>query len=255
MTIVPNPAPPAELAPLKSNFSAYALGVGVRDYRGQRVLTHTGGLPGYVSIVTLLPERNLGIAVLTNAESTEAFSALTWQIVDHDLGAPATDWTAAYLKLQARAEAETAKALGSSAAARDASSEPSLPPAKYAGTYTDAWYGDIVIEETGGRLVMRFTKTPALVGDMEHWQYDTFIVRWRDRELRADAYVTFALRPGRLDRAGQDGGGLARDRLQLRLPGPGPAAVANVEALRPRPGPLLTGPHSGDIMPRRGGRA
>ena len=202
VTIVPNPAPPAELAPLKSNFAAYALGVGVRDYRGQRVLTHTGGLPGYVSIVTLLPERNLGIAVLTNAESTEAFSALTWQIIDNDLGAPATDWTAAYLKLLTRSNEETAKALGTSAATRDASSKPSLPPAKYAGTYTDAWYGDIVIEETGGRLVMRFTKTPALVGDMEHWQYDTFIVRWRDRELRADAYVTFSLNPdGSIERA------------------------------------------------------
>jgi hypothetical protein len=152
-------------------------------------------LPGYVSEITLLPERNLGIAVLTNAESTEAFSALTWQIVDQDLGAPATDWTAAYLKLRTRFEAETAAALGKSAASRDASSKPSLPLAKYVGTYRDAWYGDIAIEESGGHLVMRFTKTPALVGDMEHWQYDTFIVRWHDRELRADAYVTFSLWP------------------------------------------------------------
>jgi hypothetical protein len=49
---------------------------------------------------------------------------------------------------------------------------------------------------------MRFTRTPALVGDMEHWQHDTFIVRWRDRELRADAYVTFALNPdGSIERA------------------------------------------------------
>ena len=28
-----------------------------------------------------------------------------------------------------------------------------------------------------------------------HWQYDTFVARWRDRELSADAYVTFALKP------------------------------------------------------------
>jgi CubicO group peptidase (beta-lactamase class C family) len=202
VTILPNPPPPAELAALKSNFSAYALGLGIRDYRGQRVVTHTGGLPGYVSMVTLLPERNLGIAVLTNAESTEAFSALTWQIVDYDLGAPATDWTDAYLKLLTRVEAATAEALGKATASRDASSKPSLPLAKYAGTYRDAWYGDVVIEESGGRLVMRFTKTPALTGDMEHWQYDSFIVRWRDRELRADAYVTFALWPdGSIERA------------------------------------------------------
>jgi hypothetical protein len=35
-----------------------------------------------------------------------------------------------------------------------------------------------------------------LVGDLEHFGYDTFIARWRDRELRADAYVTFDLEPG-----------------------------------------------------------
>lgn len=28
-----------------------------------------------------------------------------------------------------------------------------------------------------------------------HWQHDTFVARWRDRELRADAYVSFALKP------------------------------------------------------------
>jgi Domain of unknown function (DUF3471) len=49
---------------------------------------------------------------------------------------------------------------------------------------------------------MKFTKTPSLVGDLEHWQYDTFVVRWRDRELRADAFVTFALTPdGAIDQA------------------------------------------------------
>ena len=46
-----------------------------------------------------------------------------------------------------------------------------------------------------GRLTIRFTHTPALVGDLEHWQYDTFVAKWRDRELRADAYITFALNP------------------------------------------------------------
>ena len=195
VTIRPNPAPPAELAGLKSNFSAYALGLGIRDYRGERVITHTGGLPGYVSIVTLLPERGLGVAVLTNHESEEAFAALTWLVIDHDLGTPATDWTAAYQKLRARGLAEMEEGLKKSVAARDTSSRPSLPLAKYADVYTDAWYGDVAIEEAGGRLTMRFTKTPSLIGDLEHWQYDTFVVRWRNREIRADAYVSFSLRP------------------------------------------------------------
>ena len=53
-----------------------------------------------------------------------------------------------------------------------------------------------------GKAVMRFAHTPGMVGDLEHWQYDTFIARWRDRELRADAFVTFALNPdGSIDQA------------------------------------------------------
>ncbi|HUU39222.1 MAG TPA: serine hydrolase [Candidatus Desulfaltia sp.] len=202
VTPIPIQAPPPELAALRPNFQGYALGLNVHDYRGKKVITHTGGLPGYLSKVTLLPELNLGITVLTNQESGEAFSSLTWHIVDHYLDAPETDWVDAYLKVRAHRETRTAEALKKSAGARDAASGPSLALEKYAGIYADAWYGDIQIDLEDGKLVLRFTKTPVLVGDLEHWQYDTFVVRWRDRELRADAYLTFALNPdGTIDQA------------------------------------------------------
>ena len=78
---------------------------------------------------------------------------------------------------------------------RNCSAKASLPLAKYAGTYRDTWYGDIGIAETGSKLTMQFSKTALLVGELDHWQHDTFIVRWRDRSLNADAFVTFALTP------------------------------------------------------------
>jgi CubicO group peptidase (beta-lactamase class C family) len=195
VTPMPNPDPPAELAPLKSFVSGYALGLNVREYRGHLVLTHTGGLPGFVSRVFLMPDIGLGVSVLTNQESGEAFNAIAYFVADAYLGVPPTDWVAAYGAVRARGLANVAAAELKSTQARDAASKPSLPLARYAGTFTDAWYGDIVIEESGGRLAMRFSKTPALVGTMEHWQHDTFVVRWTDRELRADAFVTFALKP------------------------------------------------------------
>jgi hypothetical protein len=74
-------------------------------------------------------------------------------------------------------------------------SRPSLQLSSYAGNYEDAWYGGVTIAEENRKLVIRFDHTPALVGDMEHWQYDTFIARWRDRQLNADAFVTFSLNP------------------------------------------------------------
>ena len=112
-----------------------------------------------------------------------------------------TDWLDAYRRLAERQRARMTASESRTAAERNAASKPSLPLDRYAGTYTDAWYGDVAIANEDGRLVIRFTKTPALVGDLEHWQYDTFVAKWRDRELRADAFVTFQLNPdGSIDR-------------------------------------------------------
>jgi hypothetical protein len=49
--------------------------------------------------------------------------------------------------------------------------------------------------EQDGRLALRFAHTKGLVADLEHWQRDTFIARWRDRALRANAHVTFTVDP------------------------------------------------------------
>jgi CubicO group peptidase (beta-lactamase class C family) len=199
LTTIVTPLPPAtpggKLEALRSNFRGYALGLDVRDYRGRPLFTHTGGLPGYVSRVAWLPEIGLGVAVLTNQESGEAYNAVTWSIVDHYLGVKDTDWVDAYVEAKRFAADQLRKTESATNDARAGRSTPSLPLASYAGTYMDAWYGDIVMAMEGGKLAIRFTKTPALVGDLEHWQHDTFVARWRDRELRADAFVTFALNP------------------------------------------------------------
>jgi len=187
------PAP--ELAALRANFNGYALGFGVRDYRGKKVVSHTGGLPGYLSKVAMIPELKLGVAILTNQESGAAFESLTYRILDHYIGVPVYDWVGAYKKVHTRGDSIIASTEKNAGTARDNTSRPSLPLAKYAGTYTDAWYGEVMITQENGKLAIRFSPSPSLAGDLEHWQYDTFIARWKDRELRADAYVTFALNP------------------------------------------------------------
>lgn len=192
--------PPPELAPSGAQFQGYGLGFGIRDYRGRKIVTHTGGLPGYVSRVTLVPELKLGIAVLTNAEAGEAFEAITYHLLDHYFGAAPHDWIGGFAAQRRRADSLVSAAESQMAAARDTASHPSLPLARYAGTYRDAWYGDVVITHTDGRLAIAMAPTPELVGDLEHWQHDTFVARWRgrehmSRELRADAFVTFHLTP------------------------------------------------------------
>ncbi|MEZ4411882.1 MAG: serine hydrolase [Gemmatimonadales bacterium] len=193
VTPIPTGPMPKELAPYTANFSGYGLGFFLRDYRGQKLVTHTGGLPGYVSLLMMLPNQKVGVMVLTNQESGAAFMSIGLKVLDYYLNAPPFDWLAGYTSRMAQADSMMAAANAATAAARDSASRPSLPLASYAATYEDPWYGTITVSLKGSGLVMQFDKSPDLVGDMEHWQYDTWLVKWRDRELRADAFVTFTL--------------------------------------------------------------
>jgi CubicO group peptidase (beta-lactamase class C family) len=193
VTPLPTGPAPKELAPFTANFQGYGLGFFLRDYRGEKLVTHTGGLPGYVSLLMMLPNQKVGVVVLTNQESGAAFQAIGLHVLDYYLNAPPFDWLGGYARRMARADSMMAAENKATAAARDSLSKPSLPLARYATTYEDAWYGTVTVTMESGGLVMRFDKTPSLVGDMIHWQYDTWLVKWRDRELRADAFATFTL--------------------------------------------------------------
>lgn len=196
LTPIPVGKPPVpELAPMVPNFLGYGQGWQLSDYAGHKLVWHTGGWPGQVSRLTLVPGRKLGVVVLTNAEVGHAFHAITYAALDMMLGTGPHDWTAAYAAAFAKAQGNADEDWKKHVAARNAASKPSLPLSKYAGTYRDPWYGDVVIRQGGKGLEMQFSKTAELLGDIEHWQHDSFIVRWRDRGLNADAFVNFALDP------------------------------------------------------------
>ncbi len=190
MPIAPRSGPLAAVLP---EFQSYALGFVVRDYRGHKLVTHTGGLPGYVSRVAMIPDLKLGVTVLTNQEVGAAFEAITARVLDHYLGTEPTDWIEVWDGVIARRDSIRAERDRSTAADRNTESRPSRELSAYAGTYTDAWYGDVVVREGNDGLEIQFGRTESLLGDLEHWQYDTFLVRWRERELRADAFITFEL--------------------------------------------------------------
>ncbi len=186
---------PVYLKPAQMDYQLYALGFYTSNYRSERILMHGGKLDGFVSRVFMVPSQNLGIAVLTNQESSSACMSIINHIVDHFLRVDDHDWITAYKKNEDRYFAGVKEAEKASSASRNRLSKPALQLAKYTGDYVDAWYGKVSIKLDKGKLLMDFTHNPGMVGVMEHWQYDTFIVRWNNREFKADAYVTFALNP------------------------------------------------------------
>ncbi len=183
------------LAAITPQYEGYGEGWHLSEYRRHKMVYHTGGWPGFVSRVTMIPDLGLGMVVLTNAQSGAAFNAITNHVLDAYLHAGKTDWVDVYQKVDARDVARADESWQKHLAARDKNAGPSLPLADYAGTYHDPWYGNVVITDHDGKLVMQFAHTRQLLGDMTHWSRDTFLVRWRDRSLNADAFVTFALTP------------------------------------------------------------
>lgn len=188
--------PDPKLAATRPNFLAYGLGFQLRDWQGRLLALHSGALQGFYSKVVLVPEAKLGIAILTNAESGGALNALQYQLLDRMLNpAATTDWIGAVKAVEDEHHAKELARIGKANAARAAKSQPSLARTAYDGDYEDPWYGLATIRHAGGKQVLTLTRTPDLTGELEHYQHDTFIVRWKERNFNADAYVTFALNP------------------------------------------------------------
>jgi CubicO group peptidase (beta-lactamase class C family) len=135
------------------HFTGVASGWFVYDYHGRKIINHSGGLDGMLSYTVLIPEENAGFVVLTNSEFP-TFIVMMNKIRDVLVNAPKRDYNTEAV-------------------------EPSLPLSGYAGSYSDDLYGAITISEENGRLVMRFSRSPNFVADLEHWNYDTFQIKWR----------------------------------------------------------------------------
>lgn len=194
-TPLPFGPPPPGFESLKTQFSGYALGWQVRQFRGYQMVSHTGGLTGMVSRITLIPEKKLGIAVLTNQESGEAFNAVTFTLLNQYLGFKPEDWTGKFKTLKDSAEARLTRELAQKETGRNRTSKPSHSLSELSGSYSDAWMGKMNLTETNSGLRISFEKSPVLTGKLEHWQYDTFVIRWDHRYLRADAFITFSFGP------------------------------------------------------------
>ena len=179
----------------RTHFGAYALGWGLRDFFGYLLVGHGGALQGMTTYIGILPEKDVAVIVLGNQWS-DAPGAVGLGILNAYVEETPEDWVGVVAEAGAEHADEAKKEVEEAFAARDADSTPSLPIEAYVGTYRDPWYGDVFVEGSDEGLVMRFSRSDVLTGPLEHFQYDTFVARWLDRSLLADAYVTFILGAG-----------------------------------------------------------
>lgn len=170
----------------ETRWLAYGMGWVVSDHRGRTLLDHSGGIDGMTSLIALVPEERLGVAILTNLQLVVPPYWILYAILDTYLGGEPTDWGARFEELVGQLEAR-------SELHRIPETKPSLALDRYVGTYESAPLGEVVVERLDGGLHLRYG---SLTGPLEHWHHDTFRLPWADRAWLAaagPAWVTFHL--------------------------------------------------------------
>ncbi|MCC5648224.1 DUF3471 domain-containing protein, partial [Nostoc sp. CHAB 5824] len=172
------------------------LGWFLSDVKGYKQATHTGGLAGIVTQVTLLPELQLGIIVFTNQQAGAAFNSVTNTIKDSYLGIKGLDRIKEYHDRLVKNEADAKKItseIWSKIEAEQKNKSAKADNNFIIGTYTDPWFGDVEVSNKNGKLWFQSKRSFLLEGELFPYKGNTYIVKWTERSFDADAYVMFGL--------------------------------------------------------------
>lgn len=194
------------IKPTQANFYGYALGLRALNYGKYKMIIHGGKLDGFVSPVTMIPDLNLGICVLTNQESAGAYWSVIYHVLDYYMNNKPFDWIAGYKQVLDSSLAQLSVAQKKEMIPRDSTGCASLPLEKYTGKFRDELCGDFTISKNGDQLLLQFDFSPQFIADVEHFHHDVFIARFRNKDFKADAYMSYSLNPD-----------LSIDQIKLRL--------------------------------------
>ena len=178
-----------------SHFRGYGLGWELTDLKGNLSVSHTGGLPGMLSIVTMIPDLNLGIVILTNTENggMGVFSSISQTIIDSYLGLEDFGWVDkynAYFKSQEHSGEEIVRNVWETV---KTANDVSIKTEDYVGIYRDNWFGDVEVFMKGNELWFRSYRSPKLTGQMHYYKANAFAIKWEYQDMNCDAFAVFSL--------------------------------------------------------------
>jgi CubicO group peptidase (beta-lactamase class C family) len=177
----------------------YGLGLGWGHYRGNLRLAHGGGWIGWSSLISLFPEKRIGVMVMTNRATSPVAQLLTFCAFDRLCGLDTINWLDRFRgrKQQFLAQHKLDKAARS--VSRKPNTRPTHPLSDYAGEYEHPAYGRVIIGLDGEALSWSWR---GLSGSIHHRHYDIFEIAENPTTLSPDLLtVTFGYdREGTIDR-------------------------------------------------------
>ncbi len=128
--------------------TGYAFGFYATTYRGRRMLYHPGVIDGYAGLISLMPERRLGIIVLSNLSGRNPVPKIvTYAVYDRLLGLPRLPWTERF-----KARDAAFRAARNPARPMVSTGPPPRPATAYTGIFEHSAYGRMEIRAEGDGL-------------------------------------------------------------------------------------------------------
>ncbi|MCF2857314.1 serine hydrolase [Pseudoalteromonas sp. SMS1] len=187
--IMRQPSPRA-LKKFRQHFKGYGLGWSVESYFGYKKVGHMGGILGMGSQVAMIPEKGVAVVLLSNQQAYPALRAITNEVFELALGLEPQQWVTDSAQMYKSSRIEKYGALGPSTPKQK---EMGLSSDHYTGTLRSPWYGDVIVEQIAGEMRIDFTHTGLLKGALHHHDGHSFVVKWDEKLLEADAYIHFKL--------------------------------------------------------------
>ena len=170
---------------------SYGLGLRVGSYRGRKMVSHGGGVDGFVSYMSWLPRERIGVVVLTNrsGEMNPVPEIVAYDIYDRLLDLPKIDWNARNLQLRAEQRARSEEIARDLEARREKGTAPSHELSAYAGHYDHPAYGRMEIRVREDRLEVVYDGFRL---ELEHYHHDVFRISSRPVLVPVKGLVTFS---------------------------------------------------------------
>ena len=149
----------------------YGLGFRSHSYRGERVVWHGGGWMGWSTLMTMLPDRGVGLGVFTNRSQSVAPDILANYVFDRACGREPIPWLDRFRERRRKFVAQLDVDRQARTATRRLDTRPSHDLADYAGDYDHPGYGRITITHAEGKLNWAFR---GMSEALAHRYYDTF---------------------------------------------------------------------------------
>jgi CubicO group peptidase (beta-lactamase class C family) len=151
----------------------YGLGFRSHRYRGERVVWHGGGFTGTNTLMMMLPDRGVGVAVLANNGMVPLFAphVLANYVFDRVVGKEPAPWLDRFREWRRKFVAQQDVDRQAGKASRRPATQPGRDLADYAGDYEHRGYGRITIIHAEGKLHWAFR---GMSEPLAHRHYDTF---------------------------------------------------------------------------------